>query len=442
MRYLIPAAAAIALLGASLAHAQVDPAARQKLQEMADAAKQSQSLTYSVSYKGEGGFSSMLAETRADVAMLKDPGGQWKLRITGTRGPIMDLPALDFVVVIDGNTRKWQDDAAKVIYERPAHSARSEHLDVALLAALRELYQPNPFEKDLGAETIKLEPSTVVSGVPVDVVFVDPGQNQPQFRYYIGVADRMPRKVEQIIGALGSMVWTINNVLVSPPMAESAFKIDVPDGYTLDAPVRPQVQQPQTPQNRLSALRPRTVGTNVNDLAPDFTLVAADESEIALNSLRGNVAVLAFWGTWSAPSKRAITALQATHEKYSDQPVKIFALSFREGDEQNPRKYIQDQKITYPHLPKADQVASLYKVNVPPTFYVIGRQGEITFTASGFNQESIANLEQAIEAALGRGKATRELESIGGDAAPGGDVPRPAAGGEDADAAGGTDGGR
>jgi thiol-disulfide isomerase/thioredoxin/outer membrane lipoprotein-sorting protein len=422
-------AAAIVFATGTLASAQVEDAAKARLQAMADSVRQANSITYSASNKGSGGFFSMIPEHRADVAMLRDPQTkQWKIRYSGTRAPSAGQPALDFIVVSNGTTRTWVDDSAKQVIERPNwNSENVQQVTAAGQAAIRELALANPFEKDLGAGTIKLEAQTDVNGTKCDVVLVDPGSQQPQTRYYIA-ADNLPRKVEQILGEMGSQAWILSNVQLNPPINDNLFKVDVPTGYTFvpAAPAPAPAAPTATPGTATPVPAARVTGTEVDQLAPDFSLTSGDGQSFSLSGAKGSVIVLDFWGTWCIPCRAASPKVQALHEKYKDEPVRILGLAVRETSDENPKKYMADNKYTYGLLLKADDVAKSYKVRTYPMYFVIGKEGQIVYNSGQYKPETtLAEVEEAIEIALG--KKPPKPRAAPAPAAPAGDKkPAPA----------------
>jgi thiol-disulfide isomerase/thioredoxin len=406
MRNALFAAAIVCVAGAA-ASAQVDEAAKARLEKVAETVKGLRSLSYSVVNKGGGGFFDMIPEHRAQVTMLKDPATNlWNMRITGTRAPAMNEPSLDFIVVHKGNNRLWIDDQAKTVHERPQWNATGvPHLAAATQAAPRELTLADPFARELQASTITFEAPTVIEGVPVEVILVDPGENQPKYRYFVA-ADHFPRRIEQDLGEMmGKTGWTLSAVAVNPPIADHAFKIDVPDGYAFQSTVPAQAPQaqPGNPPTTSPVRLQRQVGTEIDDLAPDFTLKNPEGEDVTLSTLRGNVVLLDFWGTWCIPCKKASPGLQAISEKFKDDPFKLYGLAVRERNDEHPINYMKENNYTYGLLLKADEVARTYRVRVYPSYFVIGKAGEITFIASGFeDNKTIPDLEEAIEIALGK----------------------------------------
>jgi thioredoxin-related protein len=61
---------------------------------------------------------------------------------------------------------------------------------------------------------------------------------------------------------------------------------------------------------------------------------------------------------------------------------------------------MKDNHYTYGLLLKGDDVAKAYKVKVFPSYFVIGKSGEIIVALNGFDEKTFTTVRAAIEAAL------------------------------------------
>jgi thiol-disulfide isomerase/thioredoxin len=425
---IVPAIALLALAGA--AAAQVDEAAKAKLQAAHDTVKAATSYSYHCQMKGTGGMmEAMLPEMSSEVVMVRDPQTkEWVGKIYGARAPKGDVAGANFAIYTRGNLRIWIDDENKQVLERPLEQAAgNEQVQSATSASLRELMLPEPFATALTSTTITAEAPITLDGVQCDVIYTDPGENQTKFRYVLG-PDHMPRRVDQIIKGGGldmSQAWTLTNVKVNTPIPMDDVKVRVPQGYTLIPAYVPPAPTPPATAGSTTVPPPpvRQVGTQVNDIAPDFDLAAPDGSRVTLVGLKGNVVVLDFWGTWCIPCQKAAPMIEALHQKYKDRGVKIFGLAIREANDQNPINYMKEHNLTYGLLLQADSVARTYRVRLFPTYVVIGRDGSIAHITSKNKEDEIsADLTEAIEKALGGGKPGAAPKSEGAA----GDKPAPA----------------
>lgn len=418
---LAPIASLLALAGAALG--QVQPEAKQKLQDMVDTFKKAQSLSFSVSLKNLGAMS-MLAEMKGDVVLARGPGGEQLLHVEGFRGASeLDKTSkeMTFVLASDGKTRAWIDHEKKLVIERPAASqGQEEQVNVTNLIIPREYLNPALFNDMLNAQTITLGEPLTTDGVACDIVQIKLGEARDEYSAAIGQSDHLIHKLSRTFAGGGgmAMVWFFKNVKADAPVSPDMWKIKTPEGYRVDAILTPPLPPPQPPTQQGTpisgsptppAAKMRAVGPNPDDLAPDFELKTPDGTTVHLADLRGNAVLLEFCGTWCAPCKSASAEVQKIADKYKTAPVKVYSLAVREPDDETPVNFLKERRLTIGLLLRADDVARKYHATKFPSFFVIGKEGEIA---------AIVNWN-AMDAADTVGKITRAIDKIlGGGAAP------------------------
>jgi peroxiredoxin len=435
-----PAVVALASLAcfSGLAFGQVDPAAREKLQQMADAFKQAQSLSFSVSMINTGVLSAF-PEMKGTVTMARAPGG-WNMRVEGSRGASMGSPEMTYVLTRAEGNATWIDHAAKSVVQRPvAQQSMAEPVTVSSLIIPQVFTSTEGFAPYLGAEKISAEEPTTADGQACDVIAVDLGQDKEKYRFAIAQSDHLPRKIAKTIaGGSDVMAWVLKGLRAGVPVSETLWKISTPEGYKLDAPPPPSTAPTTTAGGASTAPagpKARAVGVNIDDLAPDFALKGPDGKEVRLADLRGQVVLLEFWGSWSPPCKTAGPEIQKIADKYKSDPVKVYGLAVREASDDSAAAFMRDNHLSYGLLLKADETAKAYRARVFPDFFVVGKEGQIVYTTANaaWGEQTPARLIEAIDAALaGRAMAAptappTTIIKPGADAVqPGAKTPAPA----------------
>jgi peroxiredoxin len=186
----------------------------------------------------------------------------------------------------------------------------------------------------------------------------------------------------------------------------SALTLSLP-AFALSAaaqePSRPGEKKPEAARPQQKRERAESKGPKVGDMAPDWSLADRDGKTVKLSDLRGNVVVLDFWATWCGPCIRAMPSVQAMHERFSGQNVKVFGVNTWERDPKaNPAKFMDDKKLTYGLLLKGDDVAKQYGVTGIPAFFIIGVDGKVIHTAVGFNPNEKEKMNKIIEEHLAK----------------------------------------
>jgi thiol-disulfide isomerase/thioredoxin len=427
---------AVLTVAAGAAVAEPDAAAKATLQAAADALKAATSLSYKVSAKGEGGIlAGFSPKGTATVFMERNAENPklWMSRIEGSStAAIGGSEPMTFMVVSDGVKKAWKDEKQKMVVERMAGQAGGEQVGLADNMGAAEMLEPDPFAKDLAMATIIAEPAADVEGESCDVVKTDDGRQRPH-RFFIAKSDHLPRRIEHRIedGTMNdAQVWVIKDVKVNPPIPAGSFAISTPEGWTYSpATPPPPPPAPAAAANPVTstdgsgvtttlpgapaapaAPRQRAIGLNQQDLAPDFELTDSAGQKVRLSGLKESVVVMDFWGTWCLPCKQASPEVQKLVVDYKDKPVKVYGLAVREISDEKPAAYMKEGNYTYGLLLKADDVAKLFHVKVFPTYFVIGKGGEVVYSTSGYDPEkTFPAIRQAIDAAL-EGKAMPKTE--------------------------------
>ena len=99
--------------------------------------------------------------------------------------------------------------------------------------------------------------------------------------------------------------------------------------------------------------------SSVGYLAPDFSLRNLKGNYESLDSYRGQVVVLNFWGTWCPPCRREIPLLVQLHKKYLNKGVKIIGIAL--DDPTAVKSYLEDNYVPYPVLWGSTKVTQLMK---------------------------------------------------------------------------------
>ncbi len=118
------------------------------------------------------------------------------------------------------------------------------------------------------------------------------------------------------------------------------------------------------------------VGTEVGQLAPDFTLKDVQGKTVKLADLRGKVVFLNFWATWCPPCRAELPAMERLEEVMGS---KNFAMLAVNGEELEMLKEFLAQKphsFTVLHDNDGD-VQNEYGVFRLPETFLIDKQGKI-----------------------------------------------------------------
>ncbi len=131
--------------------------------------------------------------------------------------------------------------------------------------------------------------------------------------------------------------------------------------------------------------------------APSITLDAwlnVAGTPPTLESLKGRVVLLEFWGTWCAPCVRAMPEIQKLHERYQDRGLTVLAISYEAPSAMRP--FLAKNAYTMPvGSDPARKVVDAYGIRSWPTSIVLDKEGKVAHLGSPYDAE------RAVEKALG-----------------------------------------
>jgi cytochrome c biogenesis protein CcmG, thiol:disulfide interchange protein DsbE len=115
----------------------------------------------------------------------------------------------------------------------------------------------------------------------------------------------------------------------------------------------------------------------VGRMAPDFTLVTADGTQVTLSELRGQVVLINVWATWCPPCRAEMPAIQAAYERYAPEGFTVLAVNVGE-DPATVSAYMRDVGLSFAAPLDRDGAVSLnYRVTAMPSSFFVDRRGVI-----------------------------------------------------------------
>jgi thiol-disulfide isomerase/thioredoxin len=138
------------------------------------------------------------------------------------------------------------------------------------------------------------------------------------------------------------------------------------------------------------------------DFAPEFSARASSGQEINLDTLKGKVVLLDFWGTWCAPCRGSLPLLKDLASKVD--PAKVAIVSIDEGDSrENWEKFTRENGMTWTQVYDGDlALHHAFRVDGYPRYYILSKNGIILAEFKGWNQNGEASISSAINQALER----------------------------------------
>ena len=390
-----PAASAQDVTNGEAAARTQSPDARRILQESADACRRVQTIEYEETQEsktaGDGHEHTLRARVRQARAVV--PHGGFLPGKFSVEGAVIhrDAAPAGFAYSYDGRVLRVLDTEEKVVKVVRSPSA---YVAGSLLGGVGTLGVPQfteeqPFKSVVErSERVEHEGTRNVHGVECHVVAVTSTVEHPAFgkrsfvtRWFIGVADRLPRGRES-----GGTRNTVRLVRVNGPLAESAFVFRPQRGFG---------------ERLVSGVEPKRKGLlPAGTLAPDWRLPDAQGREHSLSDYKGKLVLLDFWGTWCVPCRVTMPGIQSIHERFKDRGVAVLGVAIGGDEAGDPAAYMRAHRFTYGLLLKGDEVAALYNVGVLPGLYLIGDDGRIIHAEYGYREAAKDELTRMIDGYL------------------------------------------
>jgi cytochrome c biogenesis protein CcmG/thiol:disulfide interchange protein DsbE len=126
----------------------------------------------------------------------------------------------------------------------------------------------------------------------------------------------------------------------------------------------------------------------------------AAAGDLDLDKFSGQVVLLDFWASWCVPCRRSFPWMNEMQEKYAQDGLIIIAINV-DRDVENAAAFLEEYPANFEIVYDPDvELAKEYEIEVMPSSFVIGRNGETLDQHVGFKVKKQDEYEAVIRAAL------------------------------------------
>lgn len=141
----------------------------------------------------------------------------------------------------------------------------------------------------------------------------------------------------------------------------------------------------------------KRINYKIGETIPPFNYTDIYGNEVSSQSLKGNVIVLNFWGTWCAPCIKEIPELNELVEKFKNENVRFIAPAVNTNKEMLINKFLTKHPFLYDIvIIEGDD----YSVTTFPTHIIINHNNEVIEIIEGYSKANTEKLENTIRQTL------------------------------------------
>lgn len=123
----------------------------------------------------------------------------------------------------------------------------------------------------------------------------------------------------------------------------------------------------------------RDGAATVGSPAPEYAAVTLTGDTLALADLRGEAVLLNVWATWCPPCREEMPGLQALHEEYADEGLRVVGVSI---DARNAtaevERFLEQNDISFTILlDPEDRITRRFRLAGVPETFLLDREGRI-----------------------------------------------------------------
>jgi len=136
-------------------------------------------------------------------------------------------------------------------------------------------------------------------------------------------------------------------------------------------------------------------------ISPEWSGISQKGKKYSLESLKGKVVFIDFWGTWCPPCIKAMPHIEKLYQHYkNNDDVVVIGISANEKDKKAAATYFTKKEYNYVHIPNGDEIAKSFKVVSFPTLYIIDKNGKIVRSTLSSESGDIDWWKKTIDALL------------------------------------------
>jgi len=195
----------------------------------------------------------------------------------------------------------------------------------------------------------------------------------------------MSRSLPVIVGALAALVAVAAVALFLPLGSEEPAtpRVTLVTGPTPLMPTEPTSRPTSAAASVVTPTASPSIGTEVGDLGPDFSLAAPDGRTVRLSDFRGHPVWINFWAPWCPACRTEMPRIEGLYQEHQADGLVVLGVAVQDSREAVVA-FVDEVGATYPIVSDTDgRVAAQYGALALPVHYWIDHGGIIRDWAFG-----------------------------------------------------------
>ena len=145
---------------------------------------------------------------------------------------------------------------------------------------------------------------------------------------------------------------------------------------------------------------------SIGDTPPDDLGRSHNGDEVLVSARHGKVVVVTFWATWCGYCRKELPVLAGLQEAAGTERLEVVAVNQDDRDVyRGVLRRLKEIQLTMTH-DATGKIGDAYGVKAIPHLLVIGKDGKVAFKASGYGEESLQEILDAVNGELARPAGT------------------------------------
>jgi len=157
----------------------------------------------------------------------------------------------------------------------------------------------------------------------------------------------------------------------------------------------------------IAVVGPTFAGTDpmvaVGDTPPDALGAGRDGQEVLISAQHGKVVVVTFWASWCGYCRQELPVLAGLQQAAGKGRVEVIAVNYKDDLDvyRALSRKLKNVQLTLTR-DASGRIGEAFGVRGIPHLFVIGKDGKVAFQKTGYGEESIQLILDAVNAELAK----------------------------------------